>query len=402
MTVLAHRIRLEPNNVQRTTLFRFAGAARFAFNFGLARWQETHAAGGKPSWQAINAELNARKATEFPWMAEVPWRVTNGALEDLGRAFTNFFRRCKQGTRRKGYPRFKSRKRTTPGFCVEGRALVIKDKRVRVPKLGWLRLSESPRFPGKVLSARFSERAGHWYVSFQIEVDESRWSYPHRCESQAAVGVDLGVVDLAVLSTGERIEAPRSLRAHETKLRRLNKELSRRTKGGKNWYKTKAKLARLHEHIANVRRDMSHRLTASLVRRFRWIGVEDLSVAGMARSRLAKSVHDASMAEVLRQLGYKASLAGGTVVKADRFYPSSKTCSTCGVVYADLALGERRWTCDACGVEHDRDENAAHNLKALAEAHSATACRRGSAGSVLRDGAKLPLGQESSSVVNLG
>lgn len=402
MTVLSHRIRLEPNNVQRTALLRFAGATRFAFNFGLARWQEIRTSGGKPSWQSINAELNTRKASEFSWMSEIPWRVTNAALEDLGRAFANFFRRCKDGSRHKGYPRFKSKKRATSGFCIEGRALAFDGEKIRVPKLGWLRLSESLRFPGKVLSARFTTRAGHWYVALQVEIDESRWSYPHRCETQAAVGIDLGVVDLAVLSTGERIAAPRVLRKYETKLRHLSKELSRRSRGGKNWHKTKAKLGHLHERIANVRRDVTHKLTASVVRRFRWIGVEDLNVAGMQRTRLAKSVVDAAMAEVLRQLAYKAPLAGSTIVQAGRFYPSSKTCSACSVIYADLALGERRWTCDGCGTEHDRDENAAHNLKALAAAHAVTACRHGSADAGLTTSAKLPLGQESSSVVNLG
>jgi len=402
VTTLAHRIRLEPNNVQRSALLRFAGAARFAFNWGLARWQEIRDSGDKPSWQAVNADLNARKATEFPWMSEVPWRVINGSLEDLGRAFTNFFRRCKQGARQKGYPHFKSKKHVKSSFCIEGRALAFNGAHIRVPKLGWIRMSKPPRFPGKILSGRFTECAGHWYVSLQVEVDESRWSYPHRCESQTAVGIDLGVVDLAVLSTGERVKAPRSLRANEAKLRQFNKELSRRRRGGKNWQKTKAKLAQLHERIANVRLDIVHKLTASLVRRFRWIGVEDLNVAGMARTRLAKSAMDAAMSKVLRQLDYKAPLSGSTIVQASRWFASSKTCHVCGAIYAGLALSERSWTCDGCGTEHDRDENAAKNLKALAEAHSVTACCQGSAGAGRETGVKLPLGQESSSYANCG
>ena len=397
MTTLSHRIRLEPNNVQRTWLLRAAGTARFAFNLGLARWRELYAASEKPSWQKINAELNARKADEFPWMTELPWRVVNGALEDLGRAFTNFFRRVKSGARKKGYPRFKSKKRSKPSFCIEGRALVFDGRRVRVPKLGWIRLSEPLRFPGKVLSARFTERAGRWYVSVQVEIDDSRWSYPHRCENQAAVvGVDLGLVDLAVLSTGERVPAPRVLRRHEIKLRRLGKKLSRQTKGGRNRQKTKLKLARLHERVANIRRDVTHKLTARLVREFRWIGIEDLNVQGMAANRcLAKSVMDAAMGEVGRQLDYKAPLAGSTVVRADRWYASSKTCSACGVVYDDLSLDERRWTCDACGTEHDRDDNASKNLKRMAEAHSATARCPGSAGAGRETGTKLPVGREA-------
>lgn len=401
MTVLAHRIRLDPNNVQETWLERCAGTARFTFNWGLARWQEVRAAGGKPSWQTINADLNARKTIEFPWMADLPWKVANGALEDLGNAFSHFFRRVKQGAGKKGYPRFKVKKRAKPAFAIEGRALRFDGRRVKIPKLGWVRIREPLRFPGKLLSARFTKHAGHWYVSVQVEVSDS-YTYPHRCETQAVVGMDLGVVDLAVLSTGERIEAPRVLRRHETKLRRLNKELSRRTRGGKNWHKTKARLGKLHEQTANIRRDVAHKLTARLVRDFRYIGVEDLNVKGMMRTRLAKSVMDAAMSEIGRQLGYKSVLAGSTVVAADRFYPSSKTCSACGRVYADLILSERAWTCDGCGVVHDRDLNAAQNLEALAEAHSVTACRHGSPGAGLRASVKLPFGQESSSVVNPG
>jgi putative transposase len=392
---------LDPNNVQVTFFERCAGTSRFAFNWGLARWQATYAAGGKPNWRALNAELNARKATDLTWMKEIPWAVSNNALQDLDNAFSHFFRRVKLG-QKPGYPRFKSKKRSTPSFAIEARALRFDGRRIKLPKLGWLRTREALRFPGKILSARFTKRAGHWYVSIMVEIDESRWSYPHRCETQAAVGVDRGVVDLAVLSSGERVEAPRVLRQYEDKLRRLNKELSRRIRGGQNWQKTKAKLGRLHERIANIRRDVTHKLTTSIVRRFRWIGIEDLCVKGMARTRLAKSIMDAAMAEVGRQLDYKAPLAGSTIVRADRFYPSSKTCSACGVVYADLVLGERRWTCDACGAEHDRDENAAKNLEALAAALAVAACRQGSAGPDLQIETKLPLGQESSSVVNSG
>ncbi|MFA4971274.1 MAG: RNA-guided endonuclease TnpB family protein [bacterium] len=397
--ILAQRIRLAPNNVQASFLERCAGAARFTYNWGLARWQEIHAVGGTPSWRTLNAEINARKDRDLGWLRDLPWAVPNTALADLGRAFGHFFRRVKAG-QRPGYPRFKAKKRCTPAFAIEGRAIHFDGRRVHLPKLGWVRTRQPPRFPGRVLSARFSKHAGHWDLAIQVEIDETRWTYPHRCETQAAVGVDLGVVDLAVLSTGEHVPAPRSLRHHAAQLRRLNKELSRRTRGGQNWQKTKAKLGLLHEHIAHVRHAATHALTASLVHHFRWIGIEDLHVAAMMRGRLATSLQDAAMAEVRRQLAYKAPLAGSTVVVADRFYPSSKTCATCGVIYADLALNERRWTCESCGAEHDRDENAAENLYQLAAAQAVTACRHESAGA-LRD-AQLSLGQESGHAVSFG
>jgi len=396
MTVLAHRIRLDINNVQRTWFERCAGTARFAWNRGLARWNEMHAAGEKPSWQEINAELNACKAEKFPWMLDLPWAIPNKALSDLGSAFQHFFRRVREKNRKPGRPRFKKRGRCNEGFAVEGRALVFSGKTLRIPKIGSIRLREALRFPGKVLSARFTKRAEHWYVSAQVEIDSS-WIYPHACKTHAACGIDLGVRDLAVLSTGERIEAPRSLRRYEAKLRRLNKELARRTKGGKNRQKTKMKLAKLHERIANIRRDVTHKLTTDLVSRFRVIGIEDLNVSGMARSGLAKSVMDAAMAEVSRELTYKAPLAGSTVVVADRWFPSSKTCSVCGTINKSLTLRERRWTCGACESEHDRDQNAAENLKKLATAFVVTArCQRSSDDPCKRT-VKLPFGREAGS-----
>ncbi len=394
--MLSHRIRLDPNNAQRAWLERCAGAARFAYNWGLARWQEQYAAGEKPSWQKLNAELNARKKGDLSWLYDLPSPLTNRAFADLGTAFTNFFRRVKVGARQKGHPHFKKKGRCREGFAVDACGVRFTDKCVKLPKLGWLRMREVVRFPGRVISVRFTKHAAHWYLSVQVEVDESRWSYPHRCETQAAVGVDLGVVDLAVLSNGERTEAPRPLRKMEIRLRRLNKELHRRTEGGRNREKTKMRFARLHERVVNIRRDVTHKFTSGLVRRFRWIGVEDLNVAGMMHSRLAKSVADAAMGEVLRQLRYKVKLAGAALVAADRFYPSSKTCSACGAVYAGLTLGERRWTCDGCGAEHDRDENAAKNLEAMAAAHAVTACCHGSAGPGRETGAKLLSGQEFS------
>ena len=375
MTVLGQRIRLDLNNVQATFFDRCAGTARRIWNDGLDRWQEMHEAGEKPNWRKLNAEVNARKADDLAWLKELPWAVPNNALQDLGAAFSHFFRRVKAGDVKPGYPRFKKKGHCQEGFAIEGRALQFDGRKVKVPKLGWVRTRQEFRFPGRVLSARFTKRAGHWYLSIQVEVDES-WAYPHRCETQAVVGIDLGLRDLAVLSTGERIEAPRALRQHELQLRRLNKELARRERGRANWRKTKGKLGRLHERIANVRHAVTHELTANVVRRFRWIGVEDLNVAGMARGlRLAKSVMDAGMAEVGRQLAYKAPLAGGTVVVADRWFPSSKTCRVCGVVLGALPLSTRRWTCQDCGCEHDRDLNAAKNLERLAAAYAVTAQR---------------------------
>ena len=394
MTILAHRIRLDPNNAQRTFLERCAGTDRFAYNWGLAEWKRQYEAGGRPSWQSLNTELNRVKGAEFPWMKELPWKVPNTALSDLGRAFSNFF------AQRAHYPRFKKKGRCREGFAIEARNLRFRAQKIKIPKLGWVRIREPLRFPGRILSARFSKRAGHWYLSVQVEIDESQWSYPHRCETQTAcVGVDWGIIDLATLSNGERVPAPRILRKLEARQRMLNKELHRRKKGGRNRAKTKLKLQRLYERMANVRQDVVHKLTSDLVKRFRFIGIEHLNVKGMTQNRrLAKSILDAAPAELRRQLEYKAPLAGATVVEADPFFPSSKTCHACGLVNKDLGL-ERVWTCEGCRTEHNRDVNAGKNLENMAAAHAAAACRQGSSGLTRKSKTKLPLGQEPGSYV---
>lgn len=305
--ILGQRIRLDPNNAQATKLTRFAGAARFAWNWGLARWQEKYAAGEKPSWMGLNKELSASKNSEgsaHAWLREVNWMCATGALRDLGLAFQNFFRCVKTG-QTPGYPRFKKRGVAPETFAYDGRQLRFDGRKVWLPKIGWVRMRENIRFPGKLLNPRVSKRAGHWYLSLQIEVDETRWTYPHRCETQAAVGVDLGTVDLAVLSDGMRVAAPRSYHRCEGRLRMLNKELSRRTKGGANRTKTRSKLAKLHERIANIRRDALHKLTAGLVKLYRWIGIEDLAVRAMAHGYRAKSILDAALAEFRRQVTYR-------------------------------------------------------------------------------------------------
>ena len=379
-TILSHKIRLEPNNVQESFLDRCAGSSRFVWNIGLARWQELYEAGEKPSWQKINAEINARKKQDLGWLYELPCEVANFSARDLGVAFSNFFRRVKSGDSKVGYPKFKAKKRVKPSFSLDSRTVRFKGKNIRIPKLGWIKTSEDLRLSGKICAARISKHAGHWYVSVAVEVDDS-WIYPHRCENQTeVVGIDLGVNDLAILSDGTRFNAPRILRKKEIKLKRLNKELSRRTKGGKNWNKTKKKLGTLHKHIADVRNDTIHKMTTHIVSKFGVIGVEDLCVKGMARTRLAKSIHDAAFGEVMRQLEYKSQLSGSTIVKADRWFPSSKTCHVCGTIVDELPLSVRQWTCDSCDTDHDRDDNAAQNLKNLAVSYTVTAYCHESAG----------------------
>ncbi|WP_300049563.1 RNA-guided endonuclease TnpB family protein [Malikia sp.] len=268
--------------------------------------------------------------------------------------------------------------------------------RTRIPNLGWVRMRESLRFAGKILSATVSRVADRWLVSITVDTqDDSHLPQAEnepqdenqvkgesrRSQNQGAVGVDLGISALATLSTGEVIPGPKPHKALLGHLQRLSRGLSRKQKGSANRKKAKARLAKLHARITNIRSDALHQLTTDLTRRFHTIGIEDLNVRGMIKNRrLARSVADMGFFEFRRQLTYKSAMRGGQVIVADRWYPSSKTCSGCGHKLDELPLSVRDWTCPACGAVHDRDVNAAINLRNLAVSSTVTACREEGAG----------------------
>jgi len=233
-------------------------------------------------------------------------------------------------------------------------------------------MAEALRFDGEIKSVTISEDAGHWYAAVNVEVE-----LPEHEHQQKSVGVDLGVKTLAVLSNGTEFENQKLLRSELRKLKRLNRELSRRQEGSGHWSRTKQKLARLHRRVADRRLDYQHKMTTGIAQTYRIIGVEDLNVAGMLRNHcLALSIADAGFGEIKRQLGYKAEWYGGVLIEIDRFFPSSKLCRFCGCINSDLTLADRTWTCD-CGAVHDRDLNAALNierqaLKMVAEVGSQT------------------------------
>lgn len=368
---VAHRIRLDPNNVQATYFARAAGVARFAYNWALDAWRKQYAACkvdpalAKPSEAALRRQLNAIKREQFPWMLEVTKNAPQMAIMQLGRAFENFF------AKRAGFPAFR-RKGRDDRFSLSNDQIRMQDKRIRIPKLGWVRTCETLRFAGHIVSASISRVAGHWYAS--ITVDTPEHSGPP-AENQGAVGVDVGITVLATLSTGEKFTGPKALRTSLDRLRHLSRSLSRKVKGSRNRAKARLKLARLHERIANIRSDSLHQLSTSITRCFHTIGIEDLNVKGMmASSRLARAIADMGFRELRRQLEYKAAWRAGVVVVANRWYPSSKKCSNCSYMLASLDLGVRHWTCPDCGMPHDRDVNAAINLKNMAVSSTASAC----------------------------
>jgi len=367
----AHRIRLDPNNVQATYLARCAGTARFAYNWALAEWKRQYEACKldpalpKPNEGALRRQLNAIKREMFPWMLEVTKNAPQMAIQQLGCAFENFFKG------RARYPRFR-RKGRDDRFSLTNDQFSVEEKRIRIPKLGWLRMCESLRFAGRIVSASIERVADRWYASIVVDTNAS---FLPPAENQGAVGMDLGVTALATLSTGEVVVGPKALRSLLARVKRLARSLSRKVKGSHNYIKAKIKLARLHARIADIRRDGLHKLTTSITRRFQIIGIEDLNVKGMLGNHcLARSIADMGFGELRRQLEYKAAWHGGQVVVVDRWYPSSKTCSCCGHLLDALDLQVRQWHCPDCGALHDRDVNAATNLRNMAVSSTVAAC----------------------------
>lgn len=388
--ILAHKIVLDPNNVQTTYFARACGTARFAYNWALGEWRRQYKEGGKPFEAALRRRLNEVKRQQFPWMLEVTKVAPQQAIKNLGAAFKRFF--AGQGK----YPQFK-KKGIHDSFRADNGpgTFEVKDRRIKLPVIGWVRLREPLRFAGRPVSATVSRVADRWFVSVQVET-EPKASVP---ENQGkAVGVDLGVKALATMSDGGVFEGPKALRYYLTKLKRLSRSLSRKVKGSGNRRKAKAMLARLHARISNIRKDALHKLTTDIARRFQVIGIEDLNVRGMmANEKLARSIADMGFHEFRRQLNYKAKMHGGIVIAAPRFYPSSKTCSACEHIVPTLPLSVREWTCPACGAVHDRDHNAAVNLERLAVSSTMTACGEESSGGGLAPVVKLALVKQESS-----
>ena len=398
--LVAHRIRLDPNNVQATHLARAAGTARFAYNWALNEWQKQYEVCKadptlpKPSEAALRRLLNSIKREHYPWMLDVTKNAPQMAIMQLGRAFENFF------AGRARYPTFR-RKGRDDRFTLTNDQFRVEDRRIRIPKLGWVRMRETLRFAGRIVSASVARVADHWYASVTVDTTDS--PVPP-AENQGTVGVDLGIKALATLSTGETFQGPKALRSLLTRLRRLSRALSRKVKGSRNRAKAKLKLARLHERIASIRRDCLHKLSTSITRRFHTIGIENLNVKGMLGNRhLARAIADMGFYELRRQLEYKAARRGGRVVLVDRWYPSSKLCSSCGYRLEALGLGVRHWICPGCGASHDRDVNAAINLRNAAVSSTASACGGEGTGPVRERRAKpAPAKQESNGKVNYG
>ncbi|ONI89680.1 transposase [Saccharothrix sp. ALI-22-I] len=367
---LRYNFRVEPTPSQQQLLARAFGCARVVFNDGLRARQAAREAGlpyipdGELSKQVITC---AKGTPERAWLSEVSAVVLQQALADLNVAYRNFFAAI--SGRRKGRkvapPRFRSRKdnRQAIRFTANARFRVLDNGRLRLPKIGDLRVRWSRELPAPPSSATIiRDAAGRYFASFVVRASDAPLPLV-----EPRVDIDLGLTHFAVLSDGTKVAAPRFLRQAARRLRTLQKALSRKAKGSNRRRKAVVAVARAHARVADTRRDFHHKLSTTIVRDNQAVYVEDLAVAGLARTRLAKSAHDAGWARFTAMLEYKAARHGRAFAQVDRWFPSTRRCSACGAVGEKLPLNVRSWTCP-CGVVHDRDVNAARNVLAAGRA----------------------------------
>ena len=386
----AVKVRLDPTPRQLRLLASHAGAARFAYNAGLAHVKDMLEKGEPPDWShyslvywwnANKDTLAVNPDTGVVWWSQNSKEAYSTALRDLARGLSNWSksRKGQRKGKRVGFPRFKS-KNTAMRFAYSTgfTAPTSSDPYgLKLPRIGRVHCMENvyKRVDGaRLVRISVSCRAGRWYASLTVEREPSTACRPQR----GTVGVDLGVKHLATLSDGTVIPNPRALDARLKALRKAQQALSRKTKGSARREKAKERVARLHARVTDMRMDAINKATTMIARTYSTVCIEDLNVAGMVKNhRLARSVSDASLGEFRRQLEYKTARTGTVLRVVDRWYPSSKTCSNCGTVKAKLSLSERVYRCDVCGLSIDRDLNAAINLMVAGSAPETLNARGG-------------------------
>ncbi|MGW4894659.1 RNA-guided endonuclease InsQ/TnpB family protein [Kitasatospora sp. NPDC004240] len=375
---LRYSFRVYPTAGQRAALARAFGCARTVYNDALRVREEARAAGlpfprsGELSKALIT---EAKRTPQRAWLGEVSAVVLQQSLRDLDTAYRNFFDGLKGKRPRVGAPRFKSRKdsRQTVRFTANARWRITPGGKLSLPKIGDLDVTWSrilPSAPSTVTVVK--DAAGRYFASFVVESDPGA-DLARMPDTGGVVGIDLGLTHFAILSDGTKIDSPRFLRRAEKKLKKAQRDLSRKAKGSKNRAKARTEVARAHARVADARREFHHQVSTRLIRDNQAIAVEDLAVKALARTRMAKSVHDAGWSRFTAMLAYKAARYGRTLIRIGRFEPTSQVCSRCGVKDGPKPLHVRTWTCRACGTALDRDINAAVNV-AKAAGLAVTAC----------------------------
>ena len=382
MVLESVKVALDPSPAQERLLLSHAGAARFAYNAGLAHVKACIEADAKPEWSlyGLRRWWNSNKDTlavsddGVIWWAENSKEAYSSGLEALAKGLSNWSK-SRKGARKGrhvGFPRFKSKDRVTPRFAYTTGVFGLIEgdpKALKLPRIGRVHCMENVTArvgDARVLRMTVSQRAGRWFAALTVERDDNPMTKPPK---GGAVGVDLGVKTLATLSDGTVINNPRCLASSERRLKRAQKALSRKTVGSNRRAKARAKVARIHARVAYQRSDAIHKATTWLAQTYSHISIEDLNTAGMVKNHhLAKAVSDAAFGEFRRQLEYKTAKTGARLHVVDRWFASSKTCSKCGRVKAKLSLSERVYRCDACGLSIDRDLNAAININVAGSA----------------------------------
>ena len=365
------KVRLEPNNKQNTILFKCAGTSRFIYNWTLAKQEENYKNGAKFINDGIlRKELTQLKKGELHWLNEVSNNVAKQSVKDACDAYKRFFKGQAK------HPRFKSKKKSTPSFYNDVLKIKFNETHVRLEKIGWIKLSEYNRIPFgddiKYMNPRITHDGLNWYISVNIEVENIK-----PILSNASIGIDLGIKDLAIVSNIDKpfknINKTHKVKKIKKRMRKLQRQISRKyemNRSGKKYIKTnniiklEYKYNKLQKHLNFIREDYIQKVTTKIVKtKPSRVVMEDLNVNGMMKNRhLSKAIQEQCLYRFITIMKYKCEKYGIEFIQADRWYPSSKTCSCCGNIKAKLSLSEREYICDKCGLKIDRDKNASINL----------------------------------------